>query len=88
MQRQNIDPKGIEGLLNVVSKKLGVAPEKLKKELEEGIEKFILKFEEVTGVKNELTLDDLKTKKREEIEKLAHIICEKSYHDKEKELQM
>ena len=36
MQRQNIDPKGIEGLLNVVSKKLGVAPEKLKKELEEG----------------------------------------------------
>ena len=36
MNRENIDSKGIEGLLNVVSKKLGVSPEKLKKELEEG----------------------------------------------------
>ncbi|MBE6860710.1 MAG: hypothetical protein E7499_05395 [Ruminococcus sp.] len=36
MKRENIDPKNIEGLLNVVSKKLGVPPEKLKNELESG----------------------------------------------------
>ncbi|WP_294750353.1 hypothetical protein [uncultured Ruminococcus sp.] len=32
----NIDPKKIAALLNVVSKKIGVPSEKLKKELEEG----------------------------------------------------
>ncbi len=32
----SIDPKKAEGLLNAVSKKLNVPPEKLKKELEEG----------------------------------------------------
>ena len=32
----NIDPKKIVSLLNVVSKKIGVPSEKLKKELEEG----------------------------------------------------
>ena len=32
----NIDPKKIASLLNVVSKKIGVPSEKLKKELEEG----------------------------------------------------
>ncbi len=32
----NIDPKKIVALLNVVSKKIGVPSEKLKKELEEG----------------------------------------------------
>ena len=32
----NIDPKKISGLLNAVSKKIGVSPEKLRTELEEG----------------------------------------------------
>ena len=32
----NIDPKKISGLLNAVSKKIGVPPEKLRAELEEG----------------------------------------------------
>ena len=32
----NIDPKKISGLLNAVSKKRGVPPEKLRTELEEG----------------------------------------------------
>ena len=32
----NIDPKKISGLLNAVSKKIGVPPEKLRTELEEG----------------------------------------------------
>ena len=32
----NIDPKKVTGLLNVVSKKIGVSPEKLRSELEEG----------------------------------------------------
>ncbi len=36
MNKNNIDPKGLNGLLEVVSKKIGVAPEKLKKELESG----------------------------------------------------
>lgn len=32
----NIDPKKAEGLLNSLSKKLGIPPETLKKQLEEG----------------------------------------------------
>lgn len=36
MNKNNINPQNIEGLLNVVSKKIGVPPEKLKKELEAG----------------------------------------------------
>jgi hypothetical protein len=32
----NIDPKKISGLLNAVSKKIGVPPEKLRTEFEEG----------------------------------------------------
>ena len=36
MDKNSFDLNSINGLLNVVSKKLGVAPEKLKKELEEG----------------------------------------------------
>ena len=34
--KNDIDPKKVAGLLNVVSKKIGVPPEKLRKELEEG----------------------------------------------------
>ena len=34
--KNDIDPQKVTGLLNVVSKKIGVPPEKLKKELEEG----------------------------------------------------
>lgn len=36
MSNNGIDANSLSGLLNVVSKKLGVSPEKLKKELEEG----------------------------------------------------
>ncbi len=36
MNKNNIDPNRINGLLEVVSKKIGVAPEKLKSELESG----------------------------------------------------
>lgn len=36
MNKNNIDPKGLNGLLDIVSKKIGVAPEKLKQELESG----------------------------------------------------
>lgn len=36
MNMNNIDPKNISGLLEVVSKKIGVSPEKLKQELESG----------------------------------------------------
>lgn len=36
MNKNNIDPKSINGLLEVVSKKIGVSPEKLKSELEAG----------------------------------------------------
>ena len=36
MNNKNFDPNSLNGLLNVVSKKLGVSPDKLKKELEEG----------------------------------------------------
>ncbi|MGN1037190.1 MAG: hypothetical protein ACI4PX_05395 [Ruminococcus sp.] len=36
MDKNSFDLNSINRLLNVVSKKLGVAPEKLKKELEEG----------------------------------------------------
>lgn len=36
MNTNNIDPKKINGLLEAVSKKIGVAPEKLRKELEAG----------------------------------------------------
>lgn len=36
MNKNNIDPKGLNSLLEVVSKKIGVAPEKLKKDLESG----------------------------------------------------
>ena len=36
MNSNNIDPKKINGLLEAVSKKIGVPPEKLKKELEAG----------------------------------------------------
>ena len=36
MNIQNLDPKGINGLLSVVSSKLGMSPEKLKSGLEEG----------------------------------------------------
>ena len=36
MNKNNIDPNRINGLLEVVSKKIGVAPEKLKRELESG----------------------------------------------------
>lgn len=36
MNKNSFDSNSINGLLNVVSKKLGVPPEKLKKELEEG----------------------------------------------------
>lgn len=36
MDKKNIDPKQLNGLLNAVSKKIGVPPEQLRKELEEG----------------------------------------------------
>lgn len=36
MDKNNIDPKQLNGLLNAVSKKIGVPPEQLRKELEEG----------------------------------------------------
>ncbi len=36
MNKNNIDPKKLNGLLGVVSKKIGVPPEKLRRELEEG----------------------------------------------------
>ena len=36
MNKNNIDPKGLNGLLEVVSKKIGVTPEKLKNDLESG----------------------------------------------------
>jgi len=36
MNKNNIDPQKISGLLSVVSKKIGVPPEQLRKELEEG----------------------------------------------------
>lgn len=36
MDKNNIDPKNLAGLLNVVSKKIGVPPEKLRSELEAG----------------------------------------------------
>jgi len=36
MNRNSIDPKQLSALLNVVSKKIGVSPEKLKSELESG----------------------------------------------------
>lgn len=36
MNKSNIDPNQLNGLLNVVSKKIGVSPEKLKSELEAG----------------------------------------------------
>ena len=36
MNRNSFDSDSLKGLLGVVSKKLGVPPEKLKKELEEG----------------------------------------------------
>jgi len=36
MKKENIDPKGLDGLLAIVSKKLGVPPTQLKKELQEG----------------------------------------------------
>lgn len=36
MNNNNIDPSKIGGLINAVSKKLGVPPEKLKSELEAG----------------------------------------------------
>ncbi len=36
MNKNNIDPKSLNGLLDVVSKKLGVTPDKLRQELESG----------------------------------------------------
>lgn len=36
MNKNNIDPNQLNGLLNAVSKKIGVPPEQLKKELEAG----------------------------------------------------
>lgn len=36
MNKNNIDPKGLNGLLEVVSKKIGVSPDKLIKDLESG----------------------------------------------------
>lgn len=36
MNSNNIDPKKINGLLEAVSRKIGVSPDKLKKELESG----------------------------------------------------
>lgn len=36
MNKNNIDPKNLNGLLEVISKKIGVSPSKLKSELEEG----------------------------------------------------
>lgn len=36
MNSNNIDPKKVGGLLNAISKKIGVSPEKLKTELEAG----------------------------------------------------
>ena len=36
MNKNSIDPKKLNGLLGVVSKKIGVPPEKLKSELESG----------------------------------------------------
>lgn len=36
MDKKNIDPKQLNSLLNAVSKKIGVPPEQLRKELEEG----------------------------------------------------
>lgn len=36
MNKNNIDPQKLSGLLSAVSKKIGVPPEQLKKELEEG----------------------------------------------------
>ncbi|HPY85976.1 hypothetical protein [Ruminococcus sp. XPD3002] len=36
MNKNSIDPQKISGLLSVVSKKIGVPPEQLRKELEEG----------------------------------------------------
>ena len=36
MNKNNIDPKSLNGLLEVVSKKIGVSPEKLKSDLEAG----------------------------------------------------
>lgn len=36
MNKNSIDPKKLNGLLNVVSKKIGVSPEKLRSELEAG----------------------------------------------------
>ena len=36
MNRNSIDPKKASGLINAISKKIGVPPEKLKSELESG----------------------------------------------------
>lgn len=36
MDKNNLDPKQLNGLLNAVSKKIGVPPEQLRKELESG----------------------------------------------------
>lgn len=36
MNRNNIDPKKANGLINAISKKIGVSPEQLRNELESG----------------------------------------------------
>ncbi len=36
MNKNNIDPRKASGLINAISRKIGVPPEKLQKELEEG----------------------------------------------------
>ena len=36
MKKESIDPKGLEMILAIVGKKLGIPPEQLKKELQEG----------------------------------------------------
>ena len=65
MDRQSIDPKKANGLINAISKKIGVSPEKLKSELEAGkFDSTLSAMDKKDAVKFQRALNDPKLVER------------------------
>lgn len=78
MDKNNFDPKQLNGLLNAVSRKIGVPPQQLQKELEEG------KFDSALSAmnKNEAAKFQQAVKNPQIVEKLMSTPQAKALYEK------
>lgn len=78
MDKNNFDPKQLNGLLNAVSRKIGIPPQQLQKELEEG------KFDSALSAmnKNEAAKFQQAVKNPQIVEKLMSTPQAKALYEK------